>query len=959
MASPLSSSSSSTSTSTSTLLRLICLCTALPVALQAAAARPPNVTVGALFTFDSVIGRSARTAIQLAVDDVNRDPAVLRDTNLSVIFQDTKCSGFVGTIQALELMERHVVAVVGPQSSGIAHVVSHVANQLRVPLLSFAATDPALASSQYPYFVRATHDDRFQMAAVADVVAHHGWREVTAVYVDNDYGRGGVVALGDALEALRARVSYRAAFPPGADRAALADLLVRANMMESRVFVVHASPDSGLDVFAAARSLDMMATGYVWIATDWLAAAIDAAGAGAAAAAGNIQGVLMLRQYTPDSDAKASLVSRFADKQYINAYGLFAYDSVWMAARAIDQFLDDNASGGNVSFSADRNIRDANGSALGLSALRVFDQGEQLLRKVMLANFTGVTGSVRFQLDADGSGGATLINPAYEILNVGGTGVRRVAYWSNYTRLSVEAPRLLADGGPPPNSNNTTTQQQQQMYSVIWPGDTTAKPRGWVFPNNGKPLRIGVPYRTTYKQFVSKDRSSPDGVSGYCVDVFNAAVALLPYPVPASFVLFGDGVKNPSYNDLVQRVADGFFDAAVGDISIVTNRTRVVDFTQPYVESGLVIVSTVKAKNSNEWAFLKPFTPGMWAIIGAFFLFVGAVVWILEHRFNPEFRGSPRRQMVTIFWFSFSTMFFAHRENTVSTLGRFVLIIWLFVVLIINSSYTASLTSILTVQQLSTGIQGLDSLLSSNDPIGYQVGSFARSYMMDELGVPASRLRELAIDSYADNLQRGPSNGGVAAIVDELPYVELFLSTNCQFRTVGQEFTKSGWGFAFQRDSPLAVDLSTAILTLSENGDLQRIHDKWLSPGTCASQSTDGVGADRLNLGSFWGLFLICGVACFVALLIYFARILCQFCKYHGHGTTDGAGPFPVPERSLRRPARLTSIRDLMSFVDMKEAEVKRAIRSRSDRRLDGSMGGRSYTSEGPSLSRPSSMSPV
>jgi glutamate receptor, ionotropic, plant len=97
MASPLSSSSSSTSTST--LLRLICLCTALPVALQAAAARPPNVTVGALFTFDSVIGRSARTAIQLAVDDVNRDPAVLRDTNLSVIFQDTKCSGFVGTIQ--------------------------------------------------------------------------------------------------------------------------------------------------------------------------------------------------------------------------------------------------------------------------------------------------------------------------------------------------------------------------------------------------------------------------------------------------------------------------------------------------------------------------------------------------------------------------------------------------------------------------------------------------------------------------------------------------------------------------------------------------------------------------------------------------------------------------------------------------------------------------------------------
>lgn len=58
-------------------------------------------------------------------------------------------------------------------------------------------------------------------------------------------------------------------------------------------------------------------------------------------------------------------------------------------------------------------------------------------------------------------------------------------------------------------------------------------------------------------------------------------------------------------------------------------------------------------------------------------------------------------------------------EKTVSGLGRFVLIVWLFVVLIVTSSYTASLTSILTVQQLSFGIKGLDSLIASRDPIGY------------------------------------------------------------------------------------------------------------------------------------------------------------------------------------------------------------------------------------------------
>lgn len=80
------------------------------------------------------------------------------------------------------------------------------------------------------------------------------------------------------------------------------------------------------------------------------------------------------------------------------------------------------------------------------------------------------------------------------------------------------------------------------------------------------------------------------------------------------------------------------------------NRSRIVDFTQPYIESGLVIVTRVKENSSSAWAFLKPFTVEMWCVTGAFFLLVGAVVWILEHRINPEFRGKPRRQIATMFW---------------------------------------------------------------------------------------------------------------------------------------------------------------------------------------------------------------------------------------------------------------------------------------------------------------------
>lgn len=93
-----------------------------------------------------------------------------------------------------------------------------------------------------------------------------------------------------------------------------------------------------------------------------------------------------------------------------------------------------------------------------------------------------------------------------------------------------------------------------------------------------------------------------------------------------------------------------FFDAAVGDIAIVTNRTKIVDFTQPYATSGLVVVAPFKKLNTGAWAFLRPFSLQMWAVTAAFFIVIGIVVWILEHRINDEFRGPPKKQVTTILW---------------------------------------------------------------------------------------------------------------------------------------------------------------------------------------------------------------------------------------------------------------------------------------------------------------------
>lgn len=64
---------------------------------------PSSVNVGALFTYDSFIGRAAKLAFVAAIEDINADQSILRGTKLNIVFQDSNCSGFVGTMGGTSL----------------------------------------------------------------------------------------------------------------------------------------------------------------------------------------------------------------------------------------------------------------------------------------------------------------------------------------------------------------------------------------------------------------------------------------------------------------------------------------------------------------------------------------------------------------------------------------------------------------------------------------------------------------------------------------------------------------------------------------------------------------------------------------------------------------------------------------------------------------------------------------
>ncbi|KAF2295229.1 hypothetical protein GH714_032223 [Hevea brasiliensis] len=98
--------------------------------------------------------------------------------------------------------------------------------------------------------------------------------------------------------------------------------------------------------------------------------------------------------------------------------------------------------------------------------------------------------------------------------------------------------------------------------------------------------------RSIFKESV-KEHSVQKQITRFTVDVFEAAVKLLSYKLSFEIVPFyGD------YDDLLKKVALKTFDAAIGDIVIRAEGYQLVEFSQSYVDTGLMMVVTTKSEIS-------------------------------------------------------------------------------------------------------------------------------------------------------------------------------------------------------------------------------------------------------------------------------------------------------------------------------------------------------------------------
>ncbi|XP_073137096.1 glutamate receptor 2.8-like [Henckelia pumila] len=811
--------------------------------------------VGVILDFDSLVGRIGLTSIALAMTDFYATNPNYT-TGLVLHLRDSKGQVIDAASNALGLLKGvEVDAIIGPQKSSQASFVIGHGDRANVPIISFSATSPSLHSKSR-YFIQTGLSDAAQVGAIAAIVGYFHWNQVILIYEDSDYGNGIVSYLANAFQDVNARVSYRTIIPLTTTDDFLLQELYKMKAMQTKVFVVHVSSSLASKLFLKVNEAGMMGEGYAWIVTSEL---MDLFFSLDSHVVDSMQGVLGVKPVIPRSRKLDSFTKRWKRKflgdnpdileAELSLYGLWAYDTLWALAVAAER----------VRFEEPTSFQ-INTSAINLTNVFITEiskTGQKILEAMLGVIFQGLGG--KFHL-VEGQ----LEPSAFQILNVVGKGVKEVGIWTTSHGLL----RNLSNT----SSSNTT------LGSIIFPGDTTDRPRGWEVSVNGKKLRVGVPVEPGFKEFVEVKRDPETNATiptGCYIDIFEAALKELPYALPFEYVPFQklDGSSAGNYNELTQQVYLGNFDAAVGDITITSNRSRYVDFTMPFAPGGITMTVPIKHDDPNDrWIFLKPLSKELWLTAISLLILTGIVLWILERRFNHAFRGHQHAGM--ILYLPFMALLSAHSEQIVTNLARVVVGVWMFVVLILASTYTASLSARLTIQRLSPSITEANELIQSGAYVGCHNGSFIVDYLK-HLGFDESKIKTYRKPELS---QEALSNGGIAALFSTRPYTNLFLlHYGDKYMTVGETYPTDGFAFVFSKGSPLVADFSRELIKLMDLGKILDIEKQWRVKIQAYNHALDGSSSfPQIKLRSFEVLFAITGGITVTCLALFVMSYLYQ-----------------------------------------------------------------------------------
>ncbi|MEI7839421.1 MAG: transporter substrate-binding domain-containing protein [Methylococcaceae bacterium] len=334
-------------------------------------------------------------------------------------------------------------------------------------------------------------------------------------------------------------------------------------------------------------------------------------------------------------------------------------------------------------------------------------------------------------------------------------------------------------------------------------------------PSNvpAKKLTIGI------KQIAPFVIKSPEGTfSGISIDLWRELA--IDMNLNYEFVEY-------DLNGLINALSDGTVDIGIAALSVTPEREEKFDFSQPYYHTGLgIAVSTDSSYSSStfltsllSWDVAKTIL-----YLALMLLSVGFLVWVFERSKNPNhFGGGVVKGVASGFWWSAVSMTtIGYGDKYPITLGgRLVALFWMFTAILMISTFTATMSSSITVNKLQSAINSPDDLAKIK--VGTVKNSTSEKYLN-------KNNRNYEGYKTASESLEALSQKKVGAVVYDIATLQYLVNTefNGVLRVLPVTFEKQNYAIALPLNSPMRKQINHALLNKLSQPNWQSILYRYL-----------------------------------------------------------------------------------------------------------------------------------
>lgn len=323
----------------------------------------------------------------------------------------------------------------------------------------------------------------------------------------------------------------------------------------------------------------------------------------------------------------------------------------------------------------------------------------------------------------------------------------------------------------------------------------------------------------SFEPFVTVE--TDDTVTGFSIDLWRELARRLD--VDFEFVVV------ETVTEQLDAVRDGEADLAIAGISITSEREETIDFSFPFYDAGLQILTQRETRLPLGTLLRAFFSPALLEIVLIFAVVIviaAHVMWFLEHRENDDFRSSYVHGIGgAIWWAAVTVTTVGYGDKTPKgAVGRIFGLLWMFLGLFLIANFTAGVTTVITLEELRGNISTVQDLRGK--AVVTLDGSTADDYLREQR-IAARRVPTIE-GAYALLL-----NSEAQAVVYDSPALQFFAANEGQGRTqlVGPIFNSESYGIALPENSPLREPINHALLEMREDGTLASINAQYFDTG--------------------------------------------------------------------------------------------------------------------------------